>query len=343
MDYLQKERYWQDVKCAYENVLEKDKLNGSSILITGATGLIGSFIVDMFRVANGIANANISLWLVSRNIEHLYSRFEKESEYMHFVEADVCEKVELNQDVDYVIHAAANSYPALFKENAYGTILNSVNGTKNLLELSLKLKAGKFLFVSSGEVYGQFSNEVHKETESGAVDITAPRSCYPIGKQVAENMCVCFGEQYHLPISIARLCHTFGPNAVEGDNRAHMQFLRNASKREKIELRSEGLQERSYMYVADSCAALVSILLTGEPGLAYNICSGETMTIRKFAEICAQMVGQTVQQNVTISNNSLENSPIARQVLDGSRLEALGWKNVFSLEEGICHTIEILK
>lgn len=345
MDYLQNTLYEQDVKTACQSTLGIQKLYKKSILITGATGLIGSFLIDMLRYLNQNEEAQIQIFALSRNIKKLEERFGEEDLFLHYVIGDICGEWNLEYPIDYVIHAAANSYPSLFREDPTGTIMKSVEGTRNVLEVTRKCSAKRFLFISSGEVYGQYQSNCvrHSEKENGMVDILSPRSCYPLGKQVAENLCICYGEQYCLPVVIARLCHTFGPNALESDNRAHMQFIRNAVSGESIILKSEGLQERSYLYIADSAAAIYTVLLHGQAENAYNVSSRETMSIREFAEICASVSGEKIRMQLPTEAECIERSPIERQVLDGRRLRNFGWDAQFSLREGIIHTIQILQ
>lgn len=344
MDYLHNELYQEDVRVSCEGILGIKSLFEKRILITGATGLIGSFLVDMLRYLNRHYEACIQIYAVSRHYYSLEERFGKQGSGLHFVVGDICNEIELVSPIDYVVHAAANSYPALFREDPTGTIMKNVEGTRNVLEKAKKCGAKRFIFISSGEVYGQYANSsvAHCESENGMVDILSPRSCYPLGKQVAENLCVCYGKQYDLPIVIARLCHTFGPNAVESDNRAHMQFIRKASSHNPIILKSKGLQERSYLYIADSATAIFSILIRGEDWQAYNVASGETITIRDFAKACADLSECDIEIQLPTENELIETSPIERQVLDGGKLKELGWKAQFSIREGIKHSVQVL-
>lgn len=345
MDFLNNTLYREDVDSSCKNIQEIQKLYETRIFITGATGLVGSFLVDILRHLNKEYETHIQIYAVSRKIEKLEARFGKQDSYLKYVVGDICDNLDFDTPVDYVIHAAANSYPALFREDPTGTIIKSVEGTRRVLEISKKCGVKKFLFVSSGEVYGQYkTDEVgHRENENGVVDILSLRSCYPLGKQIAENLCICYGEQYHLPIVIARLCHTFGPNALDSDNRAHMQFIRSAALNNNVVLKSEGLQERSYLYIADSASAIFSVLLCGEVNQAYNVSSLEKLTIRKFAKICATLSKKNVYMQLPTNEEYMERSPIERQILDGSRLRALGWNANFSIKKGILHSIEILK
>ncbi len=348
MDFLQNSLYKKDVERACQGIAGVQKLYKKNILVTGATGIVGSFVVDILRYLNQTRGAGITVYALSRNRDKLEARFGNEDPNLHYVVGDVCAPLDFGEQVeciDYVVHAAANSYPSLFREDPTGTILKNITGTKNVLDAAKHYGASRFLFVSSGEVYGQYETDVavHKETESGMVDILSPRSCYPLSKQMAENLCACYGMQYNLPIVIIRLCHTFGPNALKSDNRAHMQFIRSAASGADIILKSEGRQERSYMYIADSASAILSALLCGESGQAYNAASTETITIRCLAETCAEMDSSAVHIQLPIPEENMEKSPIQRQVLDGEKLMELGWKAQFSIQEGIEHSISILK
>lgn len=344
MDFLRNRSYLDDVERACRSVPENNKLYGKSIFISGASGLMGSFLTDMVRFWNEQDNAGISLWLLSRDKNRLRSRFGEECEWKHYVEGDICSEFAFGEPIDFWLHAAANSYPALFCNEPVDTLMKSVCGTKNMLSLALKCGAERFLMVSSGEIYGQYnsSNDVHRERDHGTVDILSVRSCYPLGKQAAENLCVCFQEQYHLPVVIARPCHSFGPNALLSDNRAHMQFLRNAVNAENIVLKSAGLQRRSYLYIADCASALFAVLLKGEVGNAYNICGDESMSIRQFAEECAASVERKVLFQDETAGNTKGQTPIQTQILCGDKLRNIGWEPSFSIREGIEHSINIM-
>jgi len=339
--------YSNDLQKAIDNTLEVEKLKGASVMITGAGGLIGSFIVDMLLEYNKTENANVDIYALGRSSKRLEDRFsDVVTDKLHFVTHDVNEKPEFDFQVDYIIHAASNAYPAVFNSDPVGTILSNVVGTNYLLEYAKNHNAKRFLFVSSGEVYGQCdpSLTAFKEDLSGYVDPTQARSCYPASKRAAENLCVSYTKQYGLDTVIVRPCHTYGPSATKSDNRANAQFVNNAVAGEDIVMKSAGLQMRSYCYVADCAAALLSVLLCGESCEAYNIANRDArVTIADFAREVAKAAGQKVVFEEPDELAKAQQTNISYAVLDSDKLYSLGWNGIYTVENGVKNTVDIMK
>lgn len=338
--------YVADLRRAARASLNIDALKGASVLITGAGGLIGSFMVDTLVRYNIDTGADIKIYATGRSIERLSERFDgEEYKCVTFVKYDVNEPIDFNYKADYVIHAASNAYPAAFDKDPVGTITGNIIGTKSLLDYCRTVSARRFLFISSGEVYGQAESTVESfdEDYSGYVNPVNPRSCYPASKRAAENMCVAYTKQYGVDTVIVRPCHTYGASATGNDNRANVQFVNNALRGEDIVMKSAGTQMRSYAYVADSVSAILSVLVNGDTGAAYNIANPDvTVTIAGFAQCVADNAGTKLIFANPDETAIAQRSPVTRQVLDTSKLQALGWKGSYSLEEGVKNTLEIL-
>lgn len=200
-----------------------------------------------------------------------------------------------NVSVDYVVHAAGNAHPTTFNRDPVGTIWGNIKGTYNLLEYCKSCKGKRFLYVSSGEVYGQgdLSVEEFEEKYAGYIDILSPRSCYPSSKRAVENLCASYYSQYGLETLIVRPCHTYGPGITMTDSRANAQFFRNVLNGEDIVMKSAGTQLRSYNYVADCASAILTVLFNGEAGQAYNIANPKVrITIAQLADIIAKKSGR---------------------------------------------------
>lgn len=324
-----------------------DRMKNSSILVTGASGLIGSYLVDMLLTYNRLENANIKIYALGRSEERLRERFDGAgADTLVYIAQDVCEKIELDAEVDYIIHAAGNAHPAAFSADPVGTILSNVQGTENLLRFGSAHGAKRLLFVSSGEVYGQCDEktESFREDYSGYVDPLVARSCYPTGKRAAETLCVTYTEQYGLDTVIARPCHCYGPNVTATDNRATVQFIDKALKGENIVVNSTGRQLRSYCYIADCAAALLTVLLLGKSGEAYNVANPDAMvTVGEFAAIVASQSGRALIYSHPEKVTAAAKKPLIRQVLSAEKVERLGWKGRYSVEEGVAHTMAVLK
>lgn len=346
MSFYKSETYQKDLKVALGDVPCLEQLKNRTILVTGASGLIGSYIVDMLLAYNRLENANITIYALARSAQRLGKRFdEAKTDKLFYVEQDVCNEIALEADVDYIIHAASNAHPAAFSSDPVGTILCNVHGTENLLKFGSRHGTKKFLFVSTGEVYGQCdeNTDEFREDYSGYVDPLQARSCYPTGKRAAETLCVTYTEQYGLDTVIARPCHCYGPNVTATDNRATVQFIDKAIRGEDIVIKSTGKQLRSYCYIADCCAAILTILLLGKSGEAYNVANSDArVTVGEFAAIVASQSGRALIYAHPEKVTDTTRQPLIRQVLSAEKVERLGWKGRYSVEEGVARTLKIL-
>ena len=127
--------YVQDLEEAVYRVKELEQLKGKTVFLTGASGLIGSYLVDMLLTANRILDLQVRIYAAGRSRERLRERFKgAETESLVYVEQDVEKPVNQGFAVDYVIHAASNAYPAAFLQDPVGTVMGNIAGTKNLLD-----------------------------------------------------------------------------------------------------------------------------------------------------------------------------------------------------------------
>ncbi len=336
--------YLSDLDTAIKHTVGIEKLKESRILITGATGTIGSFVTDMLLRNNQKNDANIRIFAAGRDTDRLRRIFENFGG-VTALPYELEEKIKFDVPIDYIIHCAGNAHPAAFNSDPVGTIIGNVNGTYHLLDYGRTHGAARLLYVSSGEVYGQgdLQLEEFEETYAGYLNTQSPRFCYPSSKRTAENLCASYSMQYGLETVVVRPCHTYGPWMTSSDNRASVQFMNNVLRGEDIIMKSAGDQMRSYNYIADCASALLTVLINGNSGEAYNLANPECrVTIARFARIVASAAGREVIFKVPDRMDIANRTPIARQVLSTGKIEALGWKGAFSLEKGIRHTIDIL-
>lgn len=329
--------------------IDLDFLQDRTVLVTGASGMLGSCLVDLLCVWNQTQASPCRIIALSRNREAARQRFEPvwEENFFSFRAQDVCDKLDgLPDAVDYIIHAASNADPVSMAKYPVDTLMANVLGTKNLLDYGLSHGMKRFLYVSSGEVYGQPDTKGTDfiEVYCGALDLASMRSCYPEGKRAAEVLCQSYISQYGVDAVIVRPCHLFGPTMTERDSRAASEFLRKAAAGEDIELKSAGLLERSHCYVLDAAAALLLVLRAGACGQAYNIADRQyQMTVREFAERAA---GAGRCNVVCIQPSQLEAkgySRVSRMVLDASKVEMLGWEPGEREPGAIQETVDILR
>ena len=331
--------YQDDIRRIYDFPLPWDKLLGTNILVTGATGLIGSCFVDIL-MRN--PQRYYHVYAAGRNEERARIRFKdyQDNTSFHFMKYDVMEPLMSEVPFHYIIHAASNGSPNFFANNPVEVMKANLFGVTNLLEYGKSHDMRRFLYVSSGEVYGECSDDVFTEKSSGYVDCVNPRACYPSSKRAAETLCVSYAKEYDVDVVIARPCHTYGPCFTEIDNRAYAQFIRNVRQGQNIVLKSPGTQLRSWCYVVDCANALLHILLKGSSAEAYNVADETSnLTIRQLAELIAKIGGQKVVMNVDESLMKSDNI-ISRALFDTLKLKALGWHPVADVEQNMRVTIE---
>ncbi len=338
--------YLEDVLfVADDKVLEK--LANKSVMITGACGLIGSFLVDVLMERNKKYNSNITVIAYSHKKESIQERFANYLHDEHF--KYICQDVNLplyyNEEVNYIVHLASNAHPLFFKTDPVGTISTNIIGLKNLLDFAKDNHVLRVLYTSSGEVYGEADSSIKefKEDFSGYVNPISSRSCYPNSKRCAETLCVSYTEQYGVDTVIARPSHTYGPNMTKNDSRVYAEFIRNVMNGEDIVLKSEGKPIRSYTYIADCVKAFLYILIKGESKNAYNIANPNSIiSIREMAEIIANIGNKKVILDIPkdIPTNS---NPMQCGVLNSDKLQSIGWIPKYNCMDGFNNTIKILK
>ena len=310
-----------------------------NILVTGATGLIGGCLVDIL-----MQHSKLQVYAMGRNrlrAEHRFKAYQNDERF-HFVVHDVCQPLALETDFHYIIHAASNASPNFFKQSPVEVMKSNLNGLSFLVEYGLQHQMKRLVYVSSGEIYGEGDGGVFTEKSSGYIDILSPRSCYPSSKRAAETLCAAYCQEYGTEIVIARPCHTYGPFFTESDNRVYAQFIRNVLNGEDIVMKSKGEQYRSWLYVADCAAALLMLLMKGVSGEAYNVADSQSnITIRQLAEQVASIGGQQVVFDIDEQQGNT--TPITRAVFATDKLNSLGWAPRFGIEEGLQHTVEIMK
>ena len=317
-----------------------DALRNSSFVITGATGLIGSLIVKYLLYANRTMNFGAKIYAVVRNVEKADKIFaEEKTDALTYVVADLTkEKVNCEGDCDYIVHAAAVTASKVMVSDPVGTICTSIDGTEKMLQLAVEKKAKAFIYISSMEVYGQPTvGGKTAEKDLGYVDIENVRSCYPEGKRMCECLCTAYAAQYGVNVISARLAQTFGAGILPTENRVFAQFARSVMRGENIVLHTTGESEGNYVYTADAIAAIMTLLVKGKAGEAYNIANEDShITIRNMAELVArEIAGEKIQVVIDIPEDSvsLGYAPPVKMWLDASKMRELGWKPEIGLVE----------
>lgn len=213
---------------------------------------------------------------------------------------------------------------------------------KSLLEIAKDIQGSRLLYISSSEVYGRKDeNRPYLESDYGYVDILNPRACYPSSKRVAETMCAAYHEEYGVDFVVVRPGHIYGPSITDTDSRASAQFTRKAVAGEDIVMKSAGNQLRSYTYTLDCASAILTVLLKGKCGEAYNISNSQSVvTIRELAECIAETAGVNVVFEQATDQEQKSYNMMDNSSLDSSKLESLGWHGFFDMKKGIEATLE---
>lgn len=329
----------------YENIISQlgsciDKLNGKSVLITGANGLIGSYIADFLEYLNNRYSKGIKIYALSRSKSKLENRF-KDAKNITVVEQDLNEPLAFDFSCDYMIHAASNAHPRAYSTDPTGTMKTNLYGTMNLLDKAKGMNA-KFLYISSGEVYGNNIDKPFTEEDLGLIDTKSVRACYPESKRAAETLCMAYNSQYGTEVNVARLCYVYGGTITDSNSRADAQFLRNAVDGIDIVMKSKGLQRRTYLYVADAVSAILTILLKGQTPEVYNVADlNFVVSISEYAKILADIAGVGFRFELPDEIEAKGYSKPADSILDGSKLSGLGWKALYDVKTGLEHTYQI--
>ncbi len=326
------------------NVLSNniDKLKNKSILITGANGLIGSYTVRFLDYINKAKNLNLKIYAMSRSREKLQRCF-GESTGINIVEQDLNNPININFHCDFIIHAASNAHPRAYSTDPVGTMKTNLFGTMNLLDYA-KDNNAKFLYISSGEIYGNNIDRAFTEDDLGIVDTKLARACYPESKRAAETLCMAYSSQYGIEVNVARLCYVYGGTITDTNSRADAQFLRNAVEGNDIVMKSEGLQRRTYCYVADAVSAILTILLCGKSPEVYNVANPDSIvSVREYAQTLADVSGVKLRFELPDEIEAKGFSKPADSILDSKKLQMLGWKALYGIKEGLNNTFLIRK
>lgn len=345
MNCLQNATYIHDISLAAIQ-LPLDRLTGKSVLVTGASGLIGSCIVDMLLWLNKERDANVTIYAAGRNVETLERRFGiSYADRIFAVQYDATKDIHFDFRADFVIHCASNASPDKYVTEPVDTMMSNIFGMHNILKYAHNAACENAVYVSSSEVYGQISSlKPLLETEYGSSDILSVRSSYISSKRATETLCVAFSKQYGIPVSIVRPGHVYGPTATASDNRVSSAFANAAAAGQNIEMKSAGSQIRSYCYCVDCASAILYVMLLGKCGEAYNISNKDSIiTIKQMAEILATAGKVELHQSIPDADLQKQFNPMDNSSLNSDKLESLGWRGCFDANEGLCHTVQILQ
>lgn len=324
-----------DIKKIAELNYAWHKLDGKTLLVSGGTGFIGRFLIDVIKYRN--ENYGNSIRVVS-----LSRRGGESEEGVTYLKADVTNPIEYGGEVDYILHLASNTHPKQYATDPVGTVTTNVFGTYNLLTLAVKKGVKRFLLASSVEIYGEGSDEPMAENYCGYIDCNTARAGYNEAKRLSESLCQSFVAQYGVDCVIARLARCFGADRKE-DSKAIAQFLSKALNGEDVVLKSEGKQRYSYCYVADAVSGIIKVLLDGKCGEAYNISDDdEGLTLGDYAKLIARTGKVNAVFDLSGANNQGVSKAV-RALVSTDKIKAIGFKPQYTVSGSLQRTFEILK
>lgn len=314
------------------------KLNNKTVFVTGATGLIGYALVSALLYRNLKYKTSIKIIALVRNITKAKEKFAAQLKHnlnLKFVIGDVENLPLIDDEIDYIIHGANPTASSYFVENPVETIKTAVLGANNILNLAKEKNIIGLIYLSSMEVYGApHTDELIDESKGTTVDTMSVRSCYPEAKRLCEALCTSYADEYKVPAKVVRLAQTFGPGIDKNDNRVFAEFLRCAMQKRDIVLQTEGTSKRCYLYTADAVTAILTVLLKGKVGEAYNAANKNTYcSIMEMAQLVVhELANDEIKVVIKVNENSKRKFPPPHKLnLNVRKLEGLEWNATRSL------------
>lgn len=333
-----------DAVCGLD--LPWEKLSGKSVCLSGATGMIGSFLIDALMRKNEIEGLGCHVVALGRTVEKAKERLPYfENEMFSFEEIDVTSPGSMPAiPADYALHLASSTHPRQYAANPIGTIRANVDGLQNLLNYAKACDA-RLLFASSVEVYGENRGDVERFCEDycGYIDCNTLRACYTEAKRLGESMCQAYRSQEDMDVVIARIARVYGPTLLGDDSKALSQFIHKSLSGEDVVLKSAGTQLFSYLHVSDAVSGLLYVLLLGASGEAYNLADKSSdVMLKDLAALVADAGGVDVVFDLPDEQEAAGYSKATLALMDGSKAKKLGWTAHMGLRRGMSETLAIL-
>lgn len=308
------------------NYFDMSVFDGKTILVTGATGLIGKLCVKSL-LNSGYNTQVIALVRDEEKAKNIFG----ESKRLTYLVQDINQRINTTRRVDYIIHAASTTSSKDFVEKPVETIYTAINGSRNVLEFAKNKRLEGMVYLSSLEIYGVNEKENIKERDYGYIDILNPRSSYSESKKMVETMCISYGTEYGVPVKIARLAQTFGAGVSISDNRVFAQFAKAIINKENIILHTKGETKRNYCYTTDAVRGIFTILTKGENNNAYNVANENSYC--SISEMAHLLENEYTKVEYKIDEVNRGYNPTVKIALNTEKLNALGWEAKVNLKE----------
>ena len=300
----------QDKRFVSKSIVEEDleriiqgigkdalKLSGKTLLISGGSGFLGSYINQTINLLNQkvlkkkCKVISIDNYITGSKKKNFLGPIN--NKYFEFISQDVRIPMLISHKVDYVIHAAGLASPYYYQKYPLETIESTIVGAKNLLEIARTKNVKGFLFFSSSEIYGD-PDPKHvptPETYAGHVSSVGPRACYDESKRLGETLSLIYCQQFGVPIKIVRPFNVYGPGMRPNDYRVIPTFLYRGLKEEVLPVHDKGLQTRTFCYITDAVTGFLKVLLSGNPGEVYNVGNNKPeITMYELAEAIVKLL-----------------------------------------------------
>lgn len=340
---------WEDLERIASVNLPWESLRDKTVLVTGGGGFLAAYLVKSLLAVGRLNKLNIKVICVARSTRSVEARLAAylEAPDLSVVQHDISQPLPSDfPRADIIIHSASQASPKYYGVDPVGTLLANSAGTMYLLQHAVSSQADKFLFFSSGEVYGVpvDSNRLVREQDYGYLDPMNVRSCYAESKRIGETMCAAWAQQHGLHTSVVRPFHTYGPGMALDDGRVFADFVADVVAKQDIVLKSDGFAKRPFCYIADATIGFLTVLLTGGKAEAYNVGNPEAeISIRDLATIVAGLFperGIGTQFDVPVSSNAYLKSPISRSCPSIEKIKSLGWSPIVGVQDGFRRTIQ---
>ena len=301
-----------------------------NIVITGGSGFVGSYLCEkLINDGHEIIVVDNLLTGSTENINHLM-----DNENFSFIEHDVQNHIEIENKVDYVLHFASAASPKAYTEHPVNTLKAGSVGTINTLGLAKKHEA-EYLLASTSEVYGDPLISPQTEEYWGNVNPNGERSMYDEAKRFAEAAVATYSRSYGLKTKIVRIFNTYGPRMQLNDGRVVTNFIVQALRNENITIYGDGTQTRSFSYVEDTVAGIISLMNSTEYDV-FNIGNPNEMTVGQLAEKIIKLTDSTSE----IKYLELPNDDPKQRKPDITKAKTkLNWEPKVNLDEGLAKTI----
>lgn len=333
-----------DIKEILSADLDWNRFRNSNILITGINSMIGTYLTALFISLNRTKKFGIKIFGLTRSLTKSKLIFGEENNIdgISYIDQDVIQPINTEQNIDYIFHFAGNASPTAIINDPVGIQKANILGAFNVLELARTHKSKAVLFASTREVYGKSELTELSETSFGEIDPMLSRNCYPESKRAVESIARSYFDQYGVNTFCARIAHSFGPGMkTENDGRVMADFMGDAINGRNIVMLSDGTAERAFIYISDAIIGLMYIVLNGVSGEAYNLSNEqEPHMIRDIAQMICCTSGRDISVIFSDKNDRTKGYCNYKRVrLNNTKLERLGFTPKVSIRDGIKRTL----